>query len=288
MIKTTRSKFDSRYAPYHLFIVKVAEKDYKVPHVMDDMEFERTVMKVGGVLPFGIRAFHFSDLDELMKNPVIASMPICDVPIEALFSTAPSQEMKLKNKQLEVIYPVLKKYGDYVLYDKELGEHFLRVDGADHCILTDMPVHPMHLKEAQEYIARHHRHCGPPRFHKFSVCLRVEGEKEPVGVAVASTPKARHLMDGKTLEINRVCVDPRYGNACSKLYAQVVRVGKAMGYKRFVTYTLPEESGSSLKAAGFRFDGMTQDAAHGWDSPSRPRSTENYPKGVKKRWILKI
>ena len=28
-----------------------------------------------------------------------------------------------------------------------------------------------------------------------------------------------------------------------------------MGYTRFITYTLPEEGGSSVKAAGFRLDG---------------------------------
>lgn len=93
-------------------------------------------------------------------------------------------------------------------------------------------------------------------------------------------------MDGKTLEINRVCAEYRYANACSKLYAQIVRTGRNLGYKRFVTYTLPDESGASLKAAGFRFDSTTVDCAHGWDRAGRPRRIEKYPVGPKQRWIL--
>ena len=99
---------------------------------------------------------------------------------------------------------------------------------------------------ASAYIDRHHRHNAGPKFHKFSVCLRVPGEPEPVGVAVAGIPKARHQMDGETLEIDRCCTDVRYADVCSSLYARAIRIGREMGYRRFLTYTLPEESGSGL------------------------------------------
>lgn len=281
-------RFNSRFTPYHLFVIQIDGQDYKIPHVMDDFEFERFLMDYGHSLPLGIRVFHFNDIDQLMINPVIAQMPVVDVPITELLLSFPPVSMRIKNKASNEEYPVSRKLGDYAVGRRDLIERLFRVDGERYSFLADMEVEPIHLREAREYIAKHHRHCGAPSFHKFSVSLRVDGESEPIGVAVASTPKARHLMDGKTLEINRVCVDPRYSNACSKLYAQVVRIGKAMGYTRFVSYTLPTESGASLRAVGFRFDGMTQDAAHGWDVPSRPRSTENYPKGEKLRWILEV
>ena len=150
--------------------------------------------------------------------------------------------------------------------------------------LNDWGVKPV----SQQYIRKHHRHCGPPKFHKFSVALVVAGEEEPVGIAVASTPKARIQMDGKTLEINRVCSDVRYADVCSKLYSLVVKASRNMGYCRFLTYTLAEEDGVGIKAAGFQLDGVTENAPQGWNSQSRPRCTEKYPSGPKKRWVLDL
>jgi hypothetical protein len=59
-----------------------------------------------------------------------------------------------------------------------------------------------------------------------------------------------------------------------------------MGYHRAITYSLPEESGASLKAVGFRFDGMTKHSPNGWDMPGRPRKKPaRYPNGPKMRWV---
>lgn len=276
---------DIQYDTYHIFIATLNGRDYKIPHIMRDAEFEYIMGLVGGYMPFGLRAYHFRDLDQLLKNPIVEAMPVCDIPIERLFDSPSVTGMKLKDKAREHTYPLNRRYDNYALYETELGNRFCRVDGENISFIADFEVYPIHLNQAREYIAKYHRHCGPPKFHKFSVALYVKGEEEPVGVAVASTPKARHQMDGTTLEINRVCVNPLYSNACSKLYAQVIRIGRAMGYRRFITYTLPEESDSSVKAVGFRFDGMTEDT-NGWDSPSRRRHTEKYPAGAKKRWVL--
>ena len=95
-------------------------------------------------------------------------------------------------------------------------------------------------------------------------------------------------MDGETLEINRCCTDPRYSDVCSCLYARAIRIGRELGYRRFLTYTLPEESGSSLRAVGFQPDGGTKASRNGWNSPSRPRDTDRYPAGGKLRWVLYI
>lgn len=60
-----------------------------------------------------------------------------------------------------------------------------------------------------------------------------------------------------------------------------------MGYRRFVTYTLPQESGSSVRAVGFRPDGRTAARPKGWNCRSRPQVIpEKYPDGEKIRWLL--
>jgi hypothetical protein len=60
-----------------------------------------------------------------------------------------------------------------------------------------------------------------------------------------------------------------------------------MGYQRVITYTLPEESGASLKAVGFVQDGISKPNKNGWNMPGRPRKVpERYPPGPKIRWII--
>lgn len=64
-------------------------------------------------------------------------------------------------------------------------------------------------------------------------------------------PVARALDDGRTAEVNRTCTTGE-PNANSMLYGAAWRASKAMGYKRLITYTQLDESGSSLRAVGFR------------------------------------
>ena len=86
---------------------------------------------------------------------------------------------------------------------------------------------------------------------KFAIGAQV-GE-QLVGVAIVGRPVAPRLDDGLTAEITRVCTDGTR-NACSLLYGACRKAAKALGYVRIFTYTLPEEGGSSLRAAGFRLD----------------------------------
>lgn len=111
-----------------------------------------------------------------------------------------------------------------------------------------MKIEPITFREACKFVSNYHRHNKPPRGHKFSVALRNSGEL--VGVAMAGRPVARHFDDGKTLEVNRTCTDGSR-NANSMLYGAVWRAAKAMGYERCITYTQANESGISLRAAGF-------------------------------------
>lgn len=113
----------------------------------------------------------------------------------------------------------------------------------------DLVVVPVSFREACAFVAAHHRHNKPPRGHKFSVGL-MRGDLPLVGVAMAGRPVARALDDGVTLEVNRTCTDGT-PNANSKLYGAVWRAAVAMGYRRCITYTQADESGASLRAAGW-------------------------------------
>lgn len=139
---------------------------------------------------------------------------------------------------------------------------------------------PMTLKEANAFVKQHHRHHGPTWGHKFSIGV-AKGDKI-VGVAIAGRPVARLLDDGWTLEVTRCCTDGTK-NACSMLYAAIWRAARAMGYKRLITYTLPEEGGASLRAAGAKCVGKAGGGT--WNRPNcgRPR-VDKHPTQPKLRW----
>ena len=111
-----------------------------------------------------------------------------------------------------------------------------------------MRIRPITLREASAFIAEHHRHNKPPRGWKFGVGLAAGDAL--VGVATAGRPVARHYDDGLTLEVNRTCTDGTR-NANSKLYGAVWQAARAMGYLRCITYTQADETGASLRAAGW-------------------------------------
>ena len=117
------------------------------------------------------------------------------------------------------------------------------MEGKDRYVIV-----PLTLAGANAFVAQYHRHNKPTAGHKFSIGLTLSGEL--VGVGIAGRPVARHLDDGMTLELTRVCVAPGHANACSKLLGRLKQIGQLMGYARIKTYTLLDESGSSLRAVG--------------------------------------
>ena len=126
---------------------------------------------------------------------------------------------------------------------------------------------PLSQREANDYIANNHRHHDPVRGDKFRVGCEVDGKI--CGVACVGRPVSRHLDDGTTLEVLRLCTDGTK-NACSFLYSRCARIAREMGYKRIVTYILETESGDSLKASGWSLD--KADCGGGsWSRESRPR-----------------
>ena len=144
-----------------------------------------------------------------------------------------------------------------------------------------MKIVPINFKTACEFVDQCHRHNAAPPGCKFAIGLKDAGEL--IGVVIVGRPVNRNLDDGFTIEITRVCVLDGNRNANSMLYGAGCRAAKAMGYRRVITYNLASESGSSLKAAGFRPVSIVP-ARKGWSCDSRPRSTKKYPAETKIRW----
>ncbi|HDL8239467.1 TPA: hypothetical protein U5D93_003465 [Yersinia enterocolitica] len=138
-----------------------------------------------------------------------------------------------------------------------------------------MVIIPVTFRRACEFVLALHRHNKPPRGHKFSIGLENNGAL--VGVAMAGRPIARHFDDGLTLEVNRTCTDGSR-NANSMLYGAVRRAAWGMGYKRIITYTQCEESGASLRAAGFVLV-KTLPARAGWAASSVKMKEKRDPVG---------
>jgi len=88
--------------------------------------------------------------------------------------------------------------------------------------------------------------------------------------------------DGDTIEVVRVASDGT-PNACSMLYGACQRAAFALGYRRVITYTQAEESGSSLRAAGWKVIAQ-RPSRKGWSVPSRPRDNTAYRSVPRQLW----
>lgn len=140
---------------------------------------------------------------------------------------------------------------------------------------------PLSLNEANALVTAWHRHHQPAQGHRFSIGVIDEGGLIH-GAAIVGRPVARMAGSPRdVLEVVRLVTDGRK-NACSLLYAASARAGADMGFKRIQTYILGDETGASLRAAGWTFEG----AAGGgqWThTDGRPRRLDQ-PTGVKGRW----
>jgi hypothetical protein len=138
--------------------------------------------------------------------------------------------------------------------------------------VTGLELVPVSRTEAKAFVRAQHRHNRrPPSAEVLRVGLARDGEL--VAVALAGLP-ARGLMDGKTLEVTRVCtLGDR--NACTMLYGALARAAKSLGWRRLYTYTLASEPGTSPKAAGFVQDAVVPARVRAVKNGARPRYEEN-------------
>lgn len=137
---------------------------------------------------------------------------------------------------------------------------------------------PIPLKEANAFVAEHHRHHKPVTGHKFSLGCTQDGQL--VGVAIVGRPVSRYLDDGRTLEVNRLCSTGER-NVCSFLYGAAARAAKALGYEKIITYTLDTEPGTSLRAAGWTCAGPA--GGRRWTGQRKP-AVDLYPAQMKLRY----
>lgn len=140
---------------------------------------------------------------------------------------------------------------------------------------------PTTLKAARALVGQYHRHNKPPQGGLFAAALEVDGAI--VGVAIAGRPVSRHLDDGRTVEVTRLCLIGEPGelpNAASRLYAAIARAAAALGYERAITYTRDDESGASLLASGWQEVRRTKPEE--WSRDGRPR--EQLELIPKRRW----
>lgn len=142
---------------------------------------------------------------------------------------------------------------------------------------------PLTLREANAFVTAHHRHHDSVTGCKFAIGLykTVDGEDRLIGAAICGRPVSRHLDDGLTLEVNRLCTTEG-GNCCSMLYGRCVRIAREMGYRKVITYILESEPGTSLKASGFYLEDECCGGKN-WNG-TRKRVNNTVPEEMKQRW----
>ena len=114
---------------------------------------------------------------------------------------------------------------------------------------------PLTLSQANQAVAKLHRHHGKVVGHRFSIGINLGDDL--VGAAIIGRPVARHYDHHEVAEVTRLVTDGT-PHVASKLYAAAARACTAMGYKTLQTYTLDSEPGTSLRAAGWtRADTVT-------------------------------
>lgn len=142
---------------------------------------------------------------------------------------------------------------------------------------------PVSNEAAKNYVESFHRHHVSSVQARFSIAALDESGLVRA-VAMVGRPVARVLDNGWTLEVNRLASDG-CPNACSLLYSAARRVSKEMGYRKLITYIREDEPGTSLRAAGWRFEEVIR--ARSWNMPRRHRvdKTEIIKRG---RWSVEL
>jgi len=141
---------------------------------------------------------------------------------------------------------------------------------------------PLTRDQANEGIRRWHRHHK--RVQGFRFAIGAVSGSEIVGIGVVARPRARNTDQYRIAEVSRVSTNG-HRNACSFLYSRCARAADAMGFDSIQTFTLPEESGVSLRAAGWIDEGIQPTHGEGREG-SRPGRRRDQPEGPKRRWRM--
>ncbi len=183
------------------------------------------------------------------------------------------------------------------LTDKELDEFIIKYPRSIfHCFHTgthkkaccrleekrkSREIRNIHLKDANAFVNQYHRHHKGSTGCKFA--LGMFEEDKLIGVAICGRPVSRHLDDGRTMEIYRVCTKGG-PNICSALYSRCCQICKLYGNKKVITYILESENGASLKASNFVCEGK----AGGTHWTGERNRGQNIPNEMKLRYARNL
>lgn len=140
---------------------------------------------------------------------------------------------------------------------------------------------PYPIKRALPFVRAVHRRLPALLGGMWSVAI--QGGDEVRGVAVVGRPNARLMDNGHRLQVLRVAVIVGTPNGCSMLYGSCSRSARSMGATDLFTYIHDDETGVSLKAAGWVEDVEFESDGGEWSRPSRQRVATTEP-GKKRRY----
>ncbi len=138
---------------------------------------------------------------------------------------------------------------------------------------------PLTLRQANTAVEELHRHHKPTRGHRFSIGAYLDGEL--VGAVIIGRPVARGCDPYVVAEVTRLATDGTK-NACSFLYARAARAAEAMGFEKIQTYILEAEPGTTLRAAGWKYEDSTKGGD--WNNGTHSKRRTDQPQGPKQRW----
>jgi len=122
------------------------------------------------------------------------------------------------------------------------------------------------------------------RGHRFSIGVQ-DKQGITIGAACVGRPVSRELSAYAVAEVTRLVTNGT-PNACSFLYSACARIAKEMGFDYIQTYILDTEPGTSLRAAGWSYDGQTNGGT--WNCNVRKDRREDQPLCKKQRWVRKF
>ena len=146
-------------------------------------------------------------------------------------------------------------------------------------------VEPLTLAQANEMVTSLHRHHKRAQGHRFSLGV-YDAQRHCHGAVIVGRPVGGGPKQMWVAEVSRLVSDGT-PNVCSMLYGAAARAAKAMGFLWIQTFILASENGASLKASGWKPDGLSFPV--GWDNGNRPRDLDLPGEGARKqRWKLAL
>lgn len=143
--------------------------------------------------------------------------------------------------------------------------------------------------DALAFVAETHRRLPKIQGAMWCVSVRDGDTGEVVGVALVgwpsqeqTTPEMDHLRILRVaVKPDLAAVGPHKASACSMLYGACWRAARAMGVTSMDTFTHLDEPGTTLRAAGWVEDGLTDGGEY--SRPSRRRAPQ-IDAAPKRRW----